>query len=245
MASGIYIISNIQNNKVYIGQTKNLSERMRKHKEALRSNRHFSDGLQQDWNKYGEKFFTMTVLEEINLAPKEILYSREIFWISFYRNKEGFSTYNISGGGAGGGKMAKSTKQILSRVSTENNPMYWLGKHRSEETKAKISRANKGKLSGNKHPLYGTEGHWKGKHHTEETKEKISKARKGHTVSEETRAKISASRKGTPGYGKVIPSQEMLSDIKGGISKKDFVSKYPYSVNVLKRIKKELKQNGQ
>jgi hypothetical protein len=49
----------------------------------------------------------------------------------------------------------------------------------SEESKAKISAARKGKQS------------WLGKSHSEESKAKISAARKGKIFSEETRAKMS------------------------------------------------------
>ena len=49
-------------------------------------------------------------------------------------------------------------------ANPENNPMY--GKHHSEETKAKIREAEKGKFDGEKNPFYG-------KKHTEETREKM------------------------------------------------------------------------
>jgi hypothetical protein len=54
--------------------------------------------------------------------------------------------------------------------SGENNPFF--NKHRSEETKKKISDANKGRYTGEKNPFYG-------KHHSEETKKKLSDANKG------------------------------------------------------------------
>lgn len=51
----------------------------------------------------------------------------------------------------------------------ENNP-FW-GKCHSDETKEKISKANKGKLSGESNPFFG-------KHHSEETRKKISEVQK-------------------------------------------------------------------
>ena len=65
----------------------------------------------------------------------------------------------------------------------KKNPLY--GKHHAEETKRKISEANKGK----NHPNYG-------KHLSEETKKKMSEAKKGKKLSEETKIKISKSQKG-------------------------------------------------
>jgi hypothetical protein len=69
----------------------------------------------------------------------------------------------------------------------EYNPNY--GKHRSEETKKKISDAKKGKMTGEKNPNYG-------KHLSEETKKKISDAHKGKHCSEETKKRISDTEKG-------------------------------------------------
>lgn len=80
-----------------------------------------------------------------------------------------------------GKKMSNELRQKLSKAHkgiklsdeakaklSKNNARYWLGKHRSEETKRKISENNKGKT-----------GYWLGKHHSNETKEKISKAKMG------------------------------------------------------------------
>ena len=62
------------------------------------------------------------------------------------------------------------------------NPKYWLGKKRSEETKKKISEANKGKLSNVKGK------HWKV---SEKGRINIGKAKIGHITSKETRIKLS------------------------------------------------------
>lgn len=76
----------------------------------------------------------------------------------------------------------------------ESNPMY--GKHFSEESKNKISKAKKGKCTRENNPMYG-------KHHSEESKKKMSEAAKGRQgpnkgkkFSEEHKKKIGASKKG-------------------------------------------------
>ena len=51
-----------------------------------------------------------------------------------------------------GHKQIQKTRDKISK----NNARFWLGKHRTEKTKIKISIKNKGKLSGNKNPS------WKG-----------------------------------------------------------------------------------
>ena len=104
-----------------------------------------------------------------------------------------------------------------------------------EETKRKISEANKGrhrseeykrKFCGENNPNYGkhlseetrrkiSEAQ-KGKHHSEESKRKISETHKGKKRSDETRRKISEARKGlcygekNPFYGK-HHSEETIS----------------------------------
>ncbi len=68
---------------------------------------------------------------------------------------------------------------------------YWFGKKRSEETRKKMSEAQKGEKNyffnkhykGKNHPRYG-------KHHSKETKRKISIAHKGKRLSKETRRKM-------------------------------------------------------
>ncbi len=66
---------------------------------------------------------------------------------------------------------------LLFDTSGTNNPMY--GRKHSEETRKKLSEANKGKKL------------------SEETKKKLSEANKGKKLSEETKKKLSEVQKGT------------------------------------------------
>ena len=108
-------------------------------------------------------------------------------------NNNKFLTNKTWGGeGVTGYKFSEEAKQKKSeKMKGKNNPMYGKnayankteeemevigekiskklkGKKRSEETKRKISKGNKGKNAGKNHPLYG-------KHHSQETKMKMSK----------------------------------------------------------------------
>ena len=47
---GIYKIYNNLDNKVYIGQTKNLEKRFSQHIDHLRRNKHFNNHLQNAYN---------------------------------------------------------------------------------------------------------------------------------------------------------------------------------------------------
>ena len=74
-------------------------------------------------------------------------------------------------------------------LSKSEHSSFNKGKPKTEDVKNKISETLKGKLAGEKNPMYG-------KHHSEATREKISKAEKGKYVSEETRRKLSEASKG-------------------------------------------------
>jgi group I intron endonuclease len=239
MVPGIYMIMNVVQNKVYIGQSSNVAYRMRKHKEMLKGNRHYNVGLQEHWNRFTQEAFVFNILERID--DKSKLNEREEFWTKFYQTNTSCQVYNISIGR----KLAESTKLKLREANLgDKNPKYWLGKHRPEETKQKLSEAHKGLQAGEMHPMWGKTGYWKDKSKPVEVKAKISHTLKGHKVSDETRGKISSTKKGIsntkhPLYFEV--TEEVLQDVRNGISQKDFVAKYGKSVNTLKRIKRELK----
>ena len=80
--------------------------------------------------------------------------------------------------------VSEETRRKMSEAQTgEKHPMY--GKHRSEETKKKISD-NHADFSGESNPNFG-------KHFSEETKKKMSESRTGKHHSEETKKRISES----------------------------------------------------
>lgn len=77
--SGIYCIINTKNNKVYIGKSKNIYERIRQHinllnKKSKDENRHLINA----WFKYGRESFEYVVLEYTEI---ENLKERELYWI--------------------------------------------------------------------------------------------------------------------------------------------------------------------
>ncbi len=56
LPTGIYKITNLKNNKVYIGQSENIYIRRRQHFTSLRSGRHFNKEMQKDYKKNPEAF---------------------------------------------------------------------------------------------------------------------------------------------------------------------------------------------
>ena len=78
----------------------------------------------------------------------------------------------------------RPAEELIFLTSSEHSSLH----KPSEETKKKISEANKGKRIGKDNSFYG-------KHHSEDTKKKISEAKKGKQLSEETRNKMSEAKK--------------------------------------------------
>ena len=89
---GIYQIRNLKNNKMYIGSSFKLYERMLQHFADLRRNDHENTHLQNAFNKYGEQNF---VFEVIEFCDKKIQYDIEQYWIDKFKNTN--SIYNIKG----------------------------------------------------------------------------------------------------------------------------------------------------
>jgi very-short-patch-repair endonuclease len=106
-------------------------------------------------------------------------------------------------------------------IMSKYNSRYWKGKHKSVETKEKISKKNKGKLKG-KHNSIETEFR-KGHIITDIMRRKLSIALKGLKRSDESKKRLSLSKlgKNNPMYGK-HPSKE--TRMKMRISKLKYMS---------------------
>lgn len=81
--AGIYIIKNIVNNKVYIGQSSALPQRFQEHRYKLRRNIHGNSHLQNAWNKYGENKFVFILIEKINNSL--FLTAYEQSYVNYYK----------------------------------------------------------------------------------------------------------------------------------------------------------------
>lgn len=147
--SGIYAIVNLANNKLYIGSAVRLKQRKNLHLSQLRKNKHHSKKLQHTYNKWGEVYFVFKVVE---YCERNELIEREQFWISQFD----FDT------------------QLYNLNPTAGSQ---LGYKHSEESRKKMSIAQKGKIF------------------SDETREKISGACKGRIVSEEGRKNIKEAQK--------------------------------------------------
>ncbi len=90
--SGIYIIRNTFNNKIYIGSAKNIKQRLHEHNSMLRRNKHHSKYLQNSYNKYNDRFI-FSILEQCEI---DNLIIREQYWLNYYISYNKLYGYNIS-----------------------------------------------------------------------------------------------------------------------------------------------------
>ena len=91
--TGIYKITNLKNNKIYIGQAVDIAERWRQHlKRALGAEPRTSNKLYPAMYEDGPYNFTWQIVEE---CSKETLTEKEKYWIDFYEG-QGYG-YNIKG----------------------------------------------------------------------------------------------------------------------------------------------------
>lgn len=178
----IYKITNIINNKVYIGQTVGSLEE--------RWSRHLSDksgclALKAAIKKYGKDNF---IIEQVDQASDlNELNKKEGDWI-VSMNSLSPNGYNLKVGG----DQPRLSQETINKISSSLKGRKFSKEHIekmsermknrivSQETKDKLSKIFKGKTT------------WaKGKKFTQEHREKISLSHTGKIVSEETRQKLS------------------------------------------------------
>lgn len=168
--TGIYKITS-PSKKVYIGQSKRISERFSAYKKLKCKSQ---PRLYTSFIKYGFENHIFEIIEE---CSSESLNARERYWQEFY-NVIGLNGLNCMYVNTDKKKAIMyeefSIKTSISKIGNKN----MLGKKHSEDTKKKLSLM------------------FKGCKHTEEAREKIIKSLIGHKVSEETRAKISKTNTG-------------------------------------------------
>lgn len=209
----IYKITNIKNNKIYIGKTQqSIKKRWNKHILCARKkiNRYLYDAM----NYYGYENF---IIEEIDKANnKEELDKLEKQYISKYKSSDREFGYNMTEGGDGGSmsdesiKKAKETrlknnggvwqtKEALKKSANGIRNFYKNNPHRpaySDEWKENISKSVKHKWETDSEfrersikncHMRGKKGdkhHFFGKKHSEESKKKIGQSHLGKTTSD-------------------------------------------------------------
>lgn len=113
---GIYKITNKINNKVYIGQSLDISYRWIRHKCDLKANVHHNIHLQSAWNKYGKNAFVFEIIEECDIS---LLDEKEAFWIEYYNSCD--NGYNLDHGGQGT-RGYKHTEDEIAKMRRVQSP---------------------------------------------------------------------------------------------------------------------------
>lgn len=93
--SGIYSIRNIENNRIYIGQTISFAQRWASHTRMLKNGSHHNGLLQGDWNTFGSEAFEFSVVEYLD-PISSLLNSREYYWADSRRSLDPRFGYNLA-----------------------------------------------------------------------------------------------------------------------------------------------------
>lgn len=92
MKSGIYTITCIPNNKMYVGYASDLERRKIDHYAVLRNNKHCNTYLQNAYNKYGGDNI---IFEELVECPEHLLVSEEHYWATILKTHNKKYGFNI------------------------------------------------------------------------------------------------------------------------------------------------------
>lgn len=120
IVSGVYTITNLKNNKIYVGETFDVHRRLKSHKNDLINARHGNIHLQRAFDIDGLNLFIFELLESY---PISICPAMEHYWCNILKTHDPNFGYNI-------------------RLTTTLGKV---GKH-SDESKRKLSLAHTGKI---------------------------------------------------------------------------------------------------
>lgn len=168
----LYQITNLLNNKIYIGihRTDNVND------DYMGSGKR----LQIAIKKYGIENFKKEILEYFNTYEEALIKEKEIVNKEFLNRND---VYNLAEGGYGGFEYINRKKLSIRNITKENSKfLASLGNKKIKERKDKDPTwwNDKNKRISNK--LKGHPGWFLGKNHTQETKNKQSQSMKGKNL---------------------------------------------------------------
>lgn len=220
--SGIYKITNIINGKCYIGQSIDIKNRWRGHRNSFfRNDNKNSTYLKNAFNKHGIDNFKFEVLEEIDISniavplfAQSLLTNREQYWVDYYKSCNRNFGYNV-------------------RVVVNSN----IGIKRNEEQIEAMRKLRTGKKlpKSTIDKLLEIRKNWTW---SEESKQKISKTLMGHEVSEETIKKGIESKKKMDNLSE--EDFEFIKNHQG--SSTELTKKYGVSNTIISNIKRGLRK---
>lgn len=188
--SGIYEIVNTENSKRYVGSSVDIRRRWAQHRARLNSGEHHCPPLQRAWDKYGAAAFDFRIVEQcerdrliaveqriLDQAAPEYNVARAAGYRTFLGLRHRQDTIAKMSEAHRGNTRTKGKPR--NRSAVEATASAHRGMKRSDETRAKISEAMKGK----KRPP-----------RSDECRRKLSEANKGKPKSAEHLAALQAGR---------------------------------------------------
>lgn len=113
--SGIYVIKNLINGKLYIGQSKNLAQRRDVHLSLARNIKENSQPIHKAIAKYGHQNFVFySLIAEKGLSKAQLDYWEKDLIKEF--KKDGFKLYNVAEGGKGGDLGEKVRQKNITEI---------------------------------------------------------------------------------------------------------------------------------
>lgn len=189
---GVYKITCLANNKIYIGSSKNIDKRFKNHIQKLENNKHTNSYLQSAWNLHSKENFKFEIIETCD--EKELI-TKEQMWMdktNCYNREIGFNAC-VKADRPLGYKHDDIAKQKMSKAKLgikppkdriEKTRQKNIGKKRSEEFKINLSHQR----TGHQNPMFGK------KLSEEERKQKginlNSVKRWNHGLTKETDARV-------------------------------------------------------
>lgn len=122
--SGIYLIRNMINDKVYIGKAKCIYTRMKDHVTRLNTrDKDENPHLINSWHRHGKRNFEYSIIEYLDFN-EQLLKERELFWILSYDSLNREKGYNLRLDSSTGLIISKETreKMRISRAKFLANP---------------------------------------------------------------------------------------------------------------------------
>jgi group I intron endonuclease len=107
MTSGIYKITNIANNKFYIGKSIRIETRWLQHKGHLNRNTHINKPLQHAWSKYGKDNFKFEIVEIVD--REQLLVIEQKYLNMVFGSKDCYNLHCKSSEGTVGYKHSEET----------------------------------------------------------------------------------------------------------------------------------------
>lgn len=207
---GIYKITNLINNKCYVGQSTNIERRLINHKNMLKYDNHKNIHLQRSVNKYGLENFSFDIIETLNEENYDLLNEKEIFYIKEYKSMYNENGYNIECGGLNCKKSIESIKRATeSRSKLFDDPNY-IKKISNIHKQIYVNNPELGKEISNRNKLRMLDVNFVNNHKLK-TIEAMNK--------QEVREKISS------GVQEALKNSDMLENIKKSHNTKEYKEK--------------------